>query len=518
MNPRAFTAGALLVLLGAGAAAWKIIALETPLFPTEAHDLWQVEIGVAVRGDGSPGSVRLQLPRAREGQRVFGEYFEKGRLSLSARESEDTREAVWSGRLDGVHQLSYGFRTRLLPTRVRLPSAPPAPSSATPSPRSSIAFQDAALREVFAELDLPPRSDFAGRVRSLFAFVSHEINQSETASEDPVLALDQREANALGKERTLTALLRGAEMDARVARGLELGDGTPRERVWTELWTGEAWFPMSAALGFFGELPPRFLALSWNDAPPVATTGVSSVARSFRALQVRFSEAELAALALPADPLFARLSLYQLPVSVQAALRVLLLLPLGALTIAFLRNVVGLPTYGSFMPMLVALALRGTGIAVGLLLIVLVLAIGVAGRILLERLRLLLVPRLGLILCLVVLTVTALALAGRGFERTDLYAGGLFPIVILTMLVERFSIKAAEEGVRTAVAYAAYSVATAVMLYPIFRSITAEYVMFGFPELILVAMGFLVWTGGYTGYRIADLIRFRLLTSGAAAS
>jgi hypothetical protein len=31
--------------------------------------------------------------------------------------------------------------------------------------------------------------------------------------------------------------------------------------------------------------------------------------------------------------------------------------------------------------------------------------------------------------------------------------------------------------------------------------------MFGFPELVIVVMGVLIWIGGYTGYRISDLIR-----------
>jgi hypothetical protein len=33
--------------------------------------------------------------------------------------------------------------------------------------------------------------------------------------------------------------------------------------------------------------------------------------------------------------------------------------------------------------------------------------------------------------------------------------------------------------------------------------------MFSFPELTLCVMGLLVWIGGYTGYRLLDLVRFR---------
>ena len=56
---------------------------------------------------------------------------------------------------------------------------------------------------------------------------------------------------------------------------------------------------------------------------------------------------------------------------------------------------------------------------------------------------------------------------------------------------------------------AGWSVVVAVAVYPIFRSEIAEHLMFGFPELVIVVMGLLVWIGGYTGYRLSDLFRFR---------
>jgi hypothetical protein len=41
----------------------------------------------------------------------------------------------------------------------------------------------------------------------------------------------------------------------------------------------------------------------------------------------------------------------------------------------------------------------------------------------------------------------------------------------------------------------------------------AGYLMFSFPELVVVVMGLLVWVGGYTGYRVSDLMRFRTLVA-----
>jgi hypothetical protein len=114
-------------------------------------------------------------------------------------------------------------------------------------------------------------------------------------------------------------------------------------------------------------------------------------------------------------------------------------------------------------------------------------------------------------LCVVVLSVAALSLAGDALGARELFAGVLFPIVILTMLVERFTIAVAEEGWREALVPLGWSLLVAMAIHPVFRNPLAEHLMFTFPELAVVVIGALVWIGGYTGYRVSDLLRFRAL-------
>jgi hypothetical protein len=128
-----------------------------------------------------------------------------------------------------------------------------------------------------------------------------------------------------------------------------------------------------------------------------------------------------------------------------------------------------------------------------------------------ERLRLLLVPRLSILLSMVILVLVSFALLTRAFDQLNFFAGVVFPIVILSMLVERFSIVVAEEGLREALKRAVSSVAIALCVYPIFISDQLEFMMFSFPELVVVTMGVLVFVGSYTGYRVSDWIRFRHL-------
>ncbi|MDX1648712.1 MAG: 7TM domain-containing protein, partial [Myxococcota bacterium] len=302
---------------------------------------------------------------------------------------------------------------------------------------------------------------------------------------------------------------------ARSVIGLELREGTaPQPVVWTEAYAGGTWVPMSTTLDFFETRPASLIELGHGDDPLVEATGVRAVGHRYRSRRERLRPDEIANLMAPDNRALAWLSLYRLPLATQGALRTLLLLPLGAFFVALFRNVVGVTTYGTFMPVLIAIALRGFGLLEGLGLVALVILFGVFGRLALERLRLLMVPRLTILLSMVVLTVTLFALAARDVGRAGLFAGVVLPMVILTMLIERISITIAEEGLREAMKRAVVSVVVAVAVYPVFRSQLAGYLMFSFPELVIVVMGLLVWVGGYTGYRVSDLLRFRTLVAG----
>ena len=71
-------------------------------------------------------------------------------------------------------------------------------------------------------------------------------------------------------------------------------------------------------------------------------------------------------------------SLFSLPIATQAVYSVLLMIPIGALVILFLRNFVGVKTFGTFMPVLVALAFRETLLVWGIVLFVVIVVAGPA--------------------------------------------------------------------------------------------------------------------------------------------
>ena len=512
--------GTLLVVLGLAVFAWKVSLYEMPLAPREAMGPWHVELRIHVRGDGRRGSVRVLLPMRSEGQVVFDERSASDQLAFSIRDRDGERVGVWTGWLEDIQEIVYEFRVQSFALRQPLPDPvpPPAPSvrERWGQPSAAVPASAPEVKELIAGLALSGPENPAARIRALYAFVAHEVASVATAGDDPLLTLSQREGSPQGKERLLVTLLRAIGVPARSVIGLELREGTaPQPVVWTEAHAGGTWVPMSTTLDFFETRPADLVELGHGVDPLVEATGVRAVGHRFSSRREHLRPDEIANLMAPDNRVLAWLSLYRLPLATQSALRTLLLLPLGAFFVAFFRNMVGVTTYGTFMPVLIALALRSFGLLEGLALVALVIFFGVFGRLTLERLRLLMVPRLAILLSLVVLTVTLFALTARELGRAGLFAGVVLPMVILTMLIERISITIAEEGLPEALKRATSSVLVAGAVYPVFRSELAGHLVFSFPELVIVVMGLLVWMGGYTGYRISDLLRFRtLLESG----
>ncbi len=510
MNNAARITGAALLTLGLALFGWKIFFLGLPLVPSDPEGLWAADLAVQARGGPGTASVTVALPESEPGQVIFDERSVSEGLSFAVRSHGGQRLGVWSGPVDGAINVAAGFRVQLN-------------ANTEPKARTDEQTDDALLG---ATIELPARApevqallerlrladvgSEADRARMAFAFVNDEVGIVPTGSDDAILTLASREGSPSGKTRLLATLLRAAEVPSRVVVGVRLERGTlPTEVPWVEAYAGGRWISMSPTEGFFGNRPPGLLVMRRGSLNLVEATGVDAVVHRFHAIPERLRPDELATMMSPSSTILESLSLYRLPVATQNALRALLLLPLGGLAVSFFRNIVGLPTFGTFMPILIAYTLRETSLGLGLVMVFSVLAIGILTRVLLDRLHLLMVPRLSILLCIVVLVVVLLALWGRGLDQTDLFSGVLFPIVILTMLVERFSITLAEEGLRGALVKAGWSVLIAVAVYPVFRSVLAEHIMFGFPELLFVVMGILVWMGAYTGYRVSDLIRFR---------
>jgi len=161
------------------------------------------------------------------------------------------------------------------------------------------------------------------------------------------------------------------------------------------------------------------------------------------------------------------------------------------------------------MPVLIALAFRETQLLWGIGLFSLMVGLGLAFRFYLDRLQLLLVPRLASVLIMVVVLMVSLSVVTNklGLERALSVA--LFPMVILTMTIERMSIVWEERGAGEALKQGMGSLLVATLSYLLMSLERVEHLMFVFPELLLLLLAGTLMLGRYTGYRLVELHRFK---------
>src|SRR5205814_5808939 len=101
----------------------------------------------------------------------------------------------------------------------------------------------------------------------------------------------------------------------------------------------------------------------------------------------------------------------------------------------------------------------------GLAVVVIVITVGLLARSALERLRLLTVPRLSIILTGVILCVV-FGISILHYMMPAITAEVvLLPMVILTMLIERFHVSAVEDGIVHTIQLAAGTLLVAVLCY-----------------------------------------------------
>jgi hypothetical protein len=198
-----------------------------------------------------------------------------------------------------------------------------------------------------------------------------------------------------------------------------------------------------------------------------------------------------------------------LPVSERAVFRYIVLIPLGAFVVVLLRNIVGIATLGTFMPVLLALALLELPLVQGLIMFSVLVAAGLWFRFLLSRMNLLVVPRVAA--CVVIVTLLMMLMGVLSFQLG--FSVGikitLFPMIIIAWTLERMSLIWEEEGKRNAITQVAGSVFVAVCAYHFMKISQIQYWAFYFPEMLLILLAGILLIGRYTGYRLSELIRFK---------
>ena len=505
-----------LILLAAACIGMRLRARETAQ-RRRGGDAWQLTYDVDFRAAGPEEQVRIALPQNSPQATVLREVFSCTDCSmglLSTRE-DGTREAIVT-RQDAVGRPSARFVARFDIETLSSAGTSPIPlngqlrdgeAAQYLQPENEIQSDSpAALEWVSRQPDVGASAkDIAD---GIFEYCSKSIFRGATGSpSDAAATLERRSGSALGRARAMVALCRASRLPARLATGFVLHkEGLQKPHVWAEVRIGEKWVPYDLEWDRAARQPPAYLPVRRGGFTVTEAAASVSLRETFSVVQLSYSgRARVPGTAHWQDIL----DLRRLSPGAQKTLALILLIPVGALVTSVSRNLIGVETSGTFTPILLALSFVYADWRSGIVVLVTVLAIGLAGRVLLNRLKLLMVPRLSVVLTLVVVSLTVAVSALDYLEVTPVPQAVLLPMVIVTMTVERFHISAEEDGVRKAFGLLAGTLGVGGCALAIFRLEGLGHFLLHYPEVQFLIMGVLILIGRYAGYRLTELWRFR---------
>jgi hypothetical protein len=491
-----------LSLLSFALIGYRVIWLKYPVFPAAPEKVWRLSMDARVKGgENGETTVRIALPSSHRGQMIAEERIHSGSISFNLLPEGLNQIGVWSGKINPEGEtIGYSATVKVGPERSFKNGSPLLP------PLSSVGEKEQELaRRLVGKWDSLPPADRLRRIAAALRGI-----WGSPPPEDQ----DIREWSAFQQKHphleAALLLFWAAGLPARVVEGLQLAEsvaGATLTRV--EVWTGQEWELLQPEKGEIYQKPAPFLTLATGlTAVRVVNGELSEIRWTLNRLIISQWRLQFDRI-MNSNHFLDRWSLFRLPADFQGTFRILILVPIGALMICLLRNIIGFPTFGVFLPVLLALAFRNTGLAYGLGIFWGVVLFGFLVRRQIDRLRLLLVPRLSVVLTLVILCIIFFALLGNKLGLREFMAVGLLPFVILTMTIERFFVIVEEAGAREALWNAAGSVGVAVIAYKIYQLEPLQLTFFVYPELLFLVAGIQLLLGRYTGYRLLELFRFR---------
>jgi|TARA_R110002126_G_scaffold110918_2_gene248590 hypothetical protein len=489
-----------LFFLGIAIFLYRHLALDVPLTETETVNSWMVEANLRFTAERNrPVQAHMTIPYMPPSLVILDEYFVSQNYGVTTNLNADNREAVWSLRRGSGPQSLY-YRVILRETDHQ------------PGRLGKPLLQK---RRV-----LPDNENVA--VETMIMQARQSSADIQTFTQSVIHELDKHDGNArllIGDapgERALVqaiiTVLNQARIEARPVQGIHLKQDTRAETQWfLAVYNEQGWIYINPHTGAAG-LPKNFLVWQYGFEPLFAVTGGKTPQFGLTISPTPMNALSAAKTrGLQIDSRLLRFSLLALPVNVQETYKVLLMVPIGALIILLLRNFVGLMTFGTFMPVLIALAFRETHVVWGLILFTLIVSFGLLVRFYLDKLRLLLVPRLAVILTVVILMMLFISVMSLNLNLGSGLSVALFPMIILTMTIERMCVTWDERGAYEAIKSGGGSLLAAVIAYAVMNFPALQYLMFAFPELLFVLLALILMFGEYRGYRLSELFRFKVL-------
>ena len=512
MSPRAqvYLLSLILILIGTGFIGYKSQVLSLPIIPGTYQTIWTVEAKIEFQAQDEPVKVSLALPKTQTNMEVIDEVFSSSGYGFAIESDATHQRATWTKReASGSQALYYKVDVHHNTEQLQQVQAPPLDKLTPPdwSGDRLAPLRNAAESLISHSWSVSADSD---------SFTTQLIQSLRNAdNKDAQLILKiLSDKNAVDIAMNLLTM---AEIPTHIVRGIYLEDD--RSRIYPEtlleIYNGENWVSYNPATGNKG-LPDNFLIWQRGDKSLLDVVGGRNSKVVFSTLANDIPTRDVAIKQLgDAQVSLIDYSIYSLPIEQQSIFKFILLVPVGALVVIFLRVVIGIPTAGTFMPVLLAIAFVQTELLGGLLIFLLILATGLWVRSYLSRLDLLLVARIAAVVVIVVVLMSVISIISYKLGIEQALTVTFFPMIIIAWTIEHMSILWEDDGPSEVLIQTTGSLVVAIACYLLMTNRYIEHWMFNFPESLFLLLGLIIMLGQYTGYRVSELIRFRHISSGS---
>jgi hypothetical protein len=190
----------------------------------------------------------------------------------------------------------------------------------------------------------------------------------------------------------------------------------------------------------------------------------------------------------------------------------ILIFPIIATLIVFIRQVVGIKSFGIYTPAIITLAFLALGLKVGLMIFIVIVLTGTLIRHFLRRFRFFYFPKMGLVLTGVSFALLGILGVAAYLEKTSIIAvSSFFPMLLMIIMVEKFISVQIEKGYFTAITLSIETLMLSVFGYYVLSWDYLRTLVVNYPEIIILTIIINVVIGRWTGLRLFEYFRFREL-------
>ena len=482
-----------LIIVGLSSIYYRHVEVGVPLTPGERITIWQIEAQISF--DGNNGAVNAELALPNDGRfELVEEFTASPAYGVIIMRDQLIPKVVWSKRQVGQGQQTLYYQGSYRETQNQ--RADPPPTEPIQIEEWEEPYQSSAQTVLDDALQKSGNTEFLLLQLKEMLF-----------SDDQNVALILSRYN---RTSTFIHLLSMAGVTSKQVGGLVLEDARRNQSLvpLVKVFTDDNWEIHNLNRS---ALDPELPLLIWRQDTPslLDIEGGLDSKILFSISRIRTSALEAAKESVTTSKVAAySAGLYNLPLSEQNLFKAILLLPIGALVVVFLRVMIGLKTSGTFMPILIATSFIQTELIPGVIGFLAIVSVGLVIRSYLSHLNLLLVSRISAVIIVVIGIIIVFTIVAFRMGLTEALRITFFPMIIMSWTIERMSILWEEEGPKEVLHQGFGSLAVAVIAFLLMDNYLIRHWAFNFLGVHALIMAAILMMGQYTGYRLLELRRF----------